>query len=126
MLFRSHEGGYPEENKVHVQIPLLVSGVESGWQIHVDGVIESIHANGGLEWNSGWHGTGLAFLANRQHAQMDITMDSDFFEKLKSSPVNVHISFALAPSHARETIRIVAQAGQFKVPGDGRCSFYPG
>ncbi len=121
----SHEGGYPEKNKVHVRMPLLVSGVENGSMIRVDGIIESIHTNGGLQWNSGWHGSGLVLLANRQHAHVDITMDRDFFEKVKSSPVKVHISFALAPSHARETIRIVAQAGPFTVPGDGRCSFSP-
>ncbi len=121
----SHEGGYPEKNKVHVRIPLLVSGVGNGSMIHVDGTIESIQANGGLKWNSAWHASGVAFLANRQHAQVDITVDKDFFEKVKSSPVNVYISFALAPAQARETLRIVAQAGQFAVPGDGRCSFSP-
>lgn len=121
----SHEGGYPEKNKVHVGIPLLVSGVENGWKISVDGIMERVTANEGLEWNSGWHRSGAHFLPNRQHNQVSITMDTDFFEKVKSSPVKVHITFALAPSHARETIRIVVQPGQFTVPGDGRCSFSP-
>ena len=121
----SHEGGYPEENKVHVRIPLLVSGVENGSRIHVDGMAESIRANGELQWNSGWHVSALVFLANRQHAQVNVTIGRGFFERVKSIPVKVHISFALAPTHARETIRFVAQASKFTVPGEGRCSLSP-
>lgn len=122
----SHERGYAEKNKVHVRIPLLVSGIADGSVVYVQGTMETIQApDGGLKWNSGWHGAYMALLPNRQHAQVDIKIEKGFFEQVKSIPAKVYITFALASVHARETTRIVAQAGQFTVPGGGRCSFSP-
>ena len=122
----SRQRGYPEEDKVHVRIPLLVSGIEDRDVVYVRGAVETIQApGGGLEWNSGWHGAYMVLLTNRPHAQMDVTIEKGFFEQVKSIPVKMHITFALAPVHARETRRVVTQAGQFTVPGGGRCSFSP-
>jgi hypothetical protein len=121
----SLQGGHPEKNKVHVRIPLLVSGIASGSLVSVSGVLEQIQAPGEQPWSSGWHGHGMVLLAERQHTQIDIGIDKGFFERVKSAPVKLHISFALAPAHAKETTRLVAQAGPFAVPGEGRCSFSP-
>lgn len=121
----SNEGGYPEKNKVHIRIPLLVSGIANNNMIAVAGTAESIRAPGGQRWTSGWHGGGGHWLPNRQYDQTSITIDRDFFERVKFTPVKVHITYALAPAHARETTRTVPQPGQFAVPGEGRCTFVP-
>ena len=44
---------------------------------------------------------------------------------MKSVPVKIRVSFALAPAHTREMVRVVAQATQFAMPGEGRCSYSP-
>ena len=121
----SNEGGRPEKNKVHLQIPLLVSGIANGHMVLMGGTMESVKAPGGQQWSSGWHGSGGFLLPNRQHAQTYITIDKDFFERVKNTLVKVDITYALAPTHAKETIRIVPQSSQFTLPGEGRCSFSP-
>jgi hypothetical protein len=121
----SLQGHYLEKNKAHIRIPLLVSGVATGSMVSVRGILEQIQAPGEQPWSSGWHGGGMLMLANREHSQVDITIDKGFFERVKSAPVKLHITFALAPAHARETTHIVAQTGPFGMPGEGRCSFSP-
>ena len=120
----SRQGGLPEKNKVHVRIPLLVSGIEDGFIVSVAGMAATIVAPGGQQWSSGWHRSDL-LLPRRPHDREEITIDKDFFERVKSTPVTIKFTFALAPAHARETVRAVAQAGPFAVPGEGRCSFSP-
>ncbi len=121
----SLQGGYPEKNNVHVRVPLVFSGVASGSWVSVAGVQEQILAPGERPWNSGWRGNGTRLLAGRQHAQLDITIDKGYFERVKSASVRLRITFALAPAHAKQTTHIVAQSGSFRVPGEGRCSFPP-
>jgi hypothetical protein len=121
----SNKGGYPEENEVHIRIPLLVSGIANGYMVTVAGTAVSIQAPGGHHWSSGWRSGGGVLLPNRQHDQCDITMAKDFFERVKSSQVKVQIAYALAPAHARETIRTVPQGSLFTVPGEGRCFLDP-
>jgi hypothetical protein len=116
-----HEGGHPEKNKVRLLIPLLVSGVEDGTVVEAAGMMENIQASGGAQWTSGWHGS-LRFLAGNQHAYPVITLDREFFERVKSTLVNIRITLAMEPSHARETARVVIQDGEFPAPGEGRCS----
>jgi hypothetical protein len=121
----SDEGGYPEKNKVHIRIPLLVSGIATGNIVTAAGRTVSIQAPGGQHWSSGWHNSSESFLPNRQHDQTTITMDRDLFERVKFTPAKVRITYALEPAHARETIRTVPQGSQFTLPGEGRCSFSP-
>lgn len=121
----SHKGGYLEKDKVHIQIPWLVSGIPEGSVVYLRGTMETIHAPGGLEWGSGWHGAYEDLLVNRPHTQTVITLDRDFFERVKSTPVKLSITLALESMRSSETVRIVTSAGQFRMPGDGRCSPRP-
>lgn len=121
----SLKGGYPEKNKVHINLPLLVSGIAEGSMVAEGGRMESIQAPGGLRWESKWeHGNGM-LLAGRPHNSETITIDKDFYERVKSVPVKVHITFALVLARAKELDHVVASAALFAVPGDGRCSFSP-
>jgi hypothetical protein len=121
----SLKGGYPEKNKVHILLPLLVSGVAEGSIVFEGGRMESIAAPGGLRWESRWEPGRGEVLANRPRTTETLTIDKDFFERVKSIPVNVHLTFALVPGRATKVVRVVASAAPFTLPGDGRCSFSP-
>ena len=84
--------GFPEKHKVHVTIPLLASGIAEDTEVIAGGRIVHIQAPGGLEWSSGWQASGEFFLPNIHHDQTTLTIDDDFFERVKSSTVNVHIT----------------------------------
>jgi len=121
----SLKGGYPEKNKVHIKLPLLVSGIAEGLMVSEGGTMESIEAAGGLRWESRWgHGYGQ-LVANRPHTSETISIDKGFYERVKSVPVKIQITFALAFARAAEADHVVASAVPFTVPGNGRCSFSP-
>jgi hypothetical protein len=68
-------------------------------------------------------GWGSSYLfPNDQHTQTYFTIDKNFFERVKTTPVSLHISFALAEFREKEVRRIVATTTQFAVPGEGQCS----
>jgi hypothetical protein len=121
----SLKGGYPEKNKVHIKLPLLVSGIAEGSMVSEGGRMESIEAPGGLRWESRWERGYGYLLANRPHTSETITIDKDFYERVKSVPVKIRITFALALARAAEADHVVASAAPFIFPGDGRCSFSP-
>jgi hypothetical protein len=121
----SLKGGYPEKNKVHIKLPLLVSGVAEGSMVSEAGRRESIEAPGGLRWESRWEDGHGSLLADRSHTSETIAIDKDFYERVKSVPVKIQITFALTLARATEVDHIVASAAPFTLPGDGRCLFSP-
>ena len=121
---QSPQAGSPiEKHKANIGIPLIVSGLTHGLMVSVDGTMLTIEAPGGQRWSSGWRAGGPHLLPIYQHTRTDFTIDKDFFERVKTTPVRLHISFALAEFREKEVQRIVATAGEFAVPGGGRCSF---
>lgn len=121
----SLKGGYPEKNKVHIKLPLLVSGMAEGSRVVESGILVVIDGPGGLHWESGWRGGHGELLADRPRNSEAVTLDKVFFERMKSASVNVHLIYALIPARARQVVHIVAGPGPFTVPDDGKCSFSP-
>jgi hypothetical protein len=121
----SLKGGYFEKNKVHIKLPLLVSGMAEGSKVTEGGIFVRIEAPGGPHWESGWTGGYGELLADRPRDSETVTLERDFFERVKSVPVNVHLTYALTPARAKQVVHIVAGPAPFTVPGDGQCLFSP-
>jgi len=121
----SLKGGYFEKNKVHIKLPLLVSGVAEGSKVTEGGILVRIEAPGGPRWESGWSGGYGELLAHRPRDSETVTLEKDFFERVKSVPVNVHLTYALTPARAQQVVHIVAGPAPFTLPGDGQCLFSP-
>jgi len=119
------KGGSPEISEVQVMFPLLVSGIAEGTMVSEAGHKASIQAPGGLRWESRWERGNERLLANRPRTSQTIAVDKYFYERVKSLPVKLQISFALILSRARETDHVVASAASFNLPGNGRC-WFPG
>jgi hypothetical protein len=121
----SLKGGFLEKNKVHIMLPLLVSGIAEDTMVDEGGRMETIEAPGGQRWESNWERGNGSVLADRPQSSETITIDRDFYERVKSVPVKIHITFALAPARATEVDHVVVGAVPFNFPGNGRCSFSP-
>jgi hypothetical protein len=121
----SLKGGYSGKNEVHIKLPLLVSGIAEGTKVIESGILVRINARGGSHWESGWRAGRGELLANRPNNSETFAMERNFFERVKSVPVDVQLTFALTPAHANQVSHVVAGPGLFTVPGDGRCSFSP-
>jgi hypothetical protein len=116
------ESAQPEKNKVSIRIPLLVSGAAQSSAGKIDGTMVEIEAPDGMRWNSGWLRSSDVLLTERPSINVFFSVDSTFFEQVKSTSTRVHISFALAEFPAKETRRITAAAGEFAVPGGALCA----
>lgn len=114
----SRKGGYPERNKVHLRIPLLVSGIPIGSVVFVHGMLVNIQAPDGTRWSSEWQSTYLSLEADHPSASLPITLDRGFFERVKSAPARVEIGLALHWLRARETQTITAAPGRIR---SSRC-----
>lgn len=118
-------GAQMEKNKVYVQIPLLVSQIERGSVVAIDGMIVEIETPDGLHWNSGWFRSSSFLLPAQTHADASLAVDKPFFDQVKSRSAKIHISFALTAFQSQETRRITLGGGEFTAPGNAWCSLYP-
>jgi hypothetical protein len=116
------EGTRPDKNKVRIRIPLLISGIAQSSAGNIDGTTVEIEAPGGMRWNSGWLRSSDVLLPELPSIDVLFSVDSTFFEQVKSTSTRVHISFALAEFPAKETRRITAAAGEFAVPSGVLCA----
>ncbi len=121
----SLKGGYQEKDKVHIMLPLLVSGIAEGSIVSEAARMVSIEAPGGLRWESKWEPRNGLVVAGRRHTSETISVDKRFYERVKSVPVKIRLTLALTPARAAEVDHVVASAGPFTFPGGGRCSFSP-
>jgi hypothetical protein len=69
--------------------------------VDVDATMVEIEAPGGLHWNSGWQGYGSSPLPDQPYTATWFGVDKGFFEKVTSSPVKLHIWFALTLGYGR-------------------------
>jgi hypothetical protein len=103
-------------------LPLEVSGIAEGYVIQEKGVHVNIESPDGLRWSSRWTGAYSLLWPNQDKSTIDLSVDKNFVERVKSSPVNLHISIALAQYRQTNERTVVATWGQFPVPDFGSCS----
>src|SRR5437660_7280726 len=111
-----------EKRDLEIQIPMRVSGIDDHSFVAVDGMMLTIEAQDGPRWNSGWKSVSQLLFPNQQLLQTHFEVKKSFFEKVKSSAVRAHISFAVTVSRDMSPRRIIATGGDFVVPEVGLCS----
>jgi hypothetical protein len=108
---------------VVLNIPLKVSGIEEGRAVQSDDVRISIEAQNGLHWDSPWQSTyGRNYLPGTQASGVEAIVNRAFYDQVKSSPVTIHLTFALTELRAGQSTGIPLATGNFVVPGVGVCS----
>jgi hypothetical protein len=115
-----------EEKDVEIQIPIKVRAIAAATSVSVDGAMLSLHAPDGQKWSSGWNPVGQHLFPEDQGFNSTFKVKKAFFEHVKATPVQAHISFALSTFQNGETKRIIATSGEFRVPGLGFCSIVRG
>jgi hypothetical protein len=115
-----------EEKNVEIQIPIKVRAIAAATSVSVDGAMLSLDAPDGQKWSSGWNPVGQHLFPEDQGFNSTFKVKKAFFEHVKATPVQAHISFALSTFQNGETKRVIATSGEFKVPGLGFCSIVQG
>jgi hypothetical protein len=110
------------EKEVQIQLPLAVSGVADGSIVELSGIMVVVEGPGGVRWNSGWENSGSSSLfSDQQSTQISFKIKKRFFEQVKSSAVNAHISFLLTVFRDKDRREFVTPVGQFAMPEVGLC-----
>ncbi len=111
------------DKRVQVNIPVQISGVTDGSMMMPDNVRVSIDAPNGIHWTSPWQAIyNYHYLPGPQDSSVAFDIDRSVFEKIKSAPVQLHLTLALTQTQAGKATRIPLPASDFSIPGFGVCS----
>ena len=116
----------PEEKEVEIQIPIKVWDIAAATSVSVDGAMLTLHAPDGQNWSSGWNSVAQHLFPEHLSFNSTFKVKKAFFEKVKATPIQAHLSFALSTFQNGETTRVIATSGEFRVPGLGFCSIVQG
>jgi hypothetical protein len=115
------------EKLVPVRIPLQPSRQAEDSVVQTNGMLVTIDAGGGLRWSSAWQREPMLFLfPGQEYSQLDFAVDKDFFERTKSQPVAVQLSFVMTVFRQKDGRRVFITSEDFAVPGVGFCSTQSG
>jgi hypothetical protein len=110
---------------VWISLPLQASGVAEGHLAVARGSMVTIQASDGQHWSSSWEASGWSFWPGEDHSEEIIGVNKKFYERVKSIPVNVHISVAQVDYRETNARQVTAENGKFSVPGVGICRIEP-
>jgi hypothetical protein len=110
------------EGRINVAIPLVVTGVDGGTAIRVDGVRATLESSTGKKWTSPWEPVyGNLYFPGASRARLPLQVDRKFFEAAGSQPVNVDLVMAVTRLKAGEDRLVKMTDGEMTVPGVGIC-----
>ena len=108
---------------IALNIPLKVSGVGEGTAIQSDNVMLSIEGPNGMRWTSPWQSAdGRRYLPGTQSSGAEINVSRAFYDQVRTSPVTIHLTFALTELRASQSTEISLPVGKFPVSTVGICS----
>jgi hypothetical protein len=111
-----------DSNHFEVDIPLRVSGVADGSEVTPEAVKVAIDAPDGSHWDSPWQAVyNQRLLSNTEDSNIRFRIRRAAYEKFESTPVKLHIAFALALARVDNVPRIPLSTQDFSVPGFGVC-----
>lgn len=111
------------QKQVIIRIPLQISGIanEDAWS--PDNVKVSIESPQGPVWSSPWQLMRNGYyLPNAQDFNADFQLPRAVFERLQSTPVTLHLTFAWTELRRGRVRQVAIPAHEFTVPGFGICS----
>lgn len=119
-----------------IAIPIVVTGLPARTRIISERIASTISAPGGKSWQSGWslnsNIAGRNPLEDERAIRADgpgwtyLAVDRAFYQAVKDTPVEVHISIALALLGQPESAPLTFPGLTGHLPGDGLCSVDPG
>jgi hypothetical protein len=113
----------PQDSKVVVlELPLHASGIEGDDAVIPDDVMISLDTPDGFHWSSSWQGIyGIQFLPGLDKSKLPIRISRTVYDRVRSSPAVIHLTFALTLMKAGRVTRIPLMLREFAVPDFGVC-----
>jgi hypothetical protein len=108
--------------RIGIRLPLQISGIADGYAWSAENVRVSIEGPQGFVWTSPWQAMYARSLPGQQDFTVQFAIDSAIFDRLKSAPVTLHLTFAWTQLRSGPAHRIEIPTHDFVVPGFGICS----
>ncbi len=112
--------------QVQLSIPLQASGVAEGYALVGGPVKVTVDAANGSHWTSPWQArNNQQYLPGTSESWITVQMSRAFFDQVRSTPVTLHLTVALARVQAGNMRSVLLPARDFSVPDFGICSPQP-
>ena len=107
---------------LNVYVPIDTTGLVQGSLVVVDAARLTIHAPGGLAWNSGWVSSGQTLWPTPSRFTQTFEVNSKFYSSVAGGAVEMRIDLAVSEYRESAPQQITAATGSFKVTDDGICT----
>jgi len=105
-----------------VPVPLIVSGVDGGSALRVDGMRATVVTAAGKRWTSRWEPVyGALYFPGSSRAQLSMQVDRKFLEAAGSQSLKVDLVLAVTKLKAGEDHVVPMTRSEMTVPGVGIC-----
>jgi hypothetical protein len=111
-----------ERTRIDLYLPLTVSSISSDSAVQNQAVQVSIESPNGLRWQSKWQNVSKYYRPDTSRSFIDIPINEQFFDRVKSTPVTVTLTFALIQLHVGTSVTSQTGDQDFTLAG-GICSF---
>jgi hypothetical protein len=113
------------DKKVAIDLPVSFSGVEPGSIVDVRGSSVAIESPESFRSTSQWKFEDVRLWPGHTGHTIDFQVKRELFERAKSTPVNLRISFALVGYRETNERTVVVNTGKFAVRDLGICELPP-
>jgi hypothetical protein len=111
-----------DQKEIEIRLPLGVSGLEAESIAAVDGVMVSLEAPDGLQWDSGWKARGQSLFPDYRTTEINFVLKRRVFERIGSARVKFRLSIAFTLFHDTHRREFVTPPGVFRMEDIGLCS----
>ena len=109
------------DEPVPLGIPLIVTGLPDRTRAKVKGVRLYLEGPGQIHWESDWMAHYEDLVPGDNSFLMQFQMKQGTFESLARQPVKARLTTALDVYVEGEASQVLVAAGEFEIPGVGRC-----
>ncbi|HYE24362.1 MAG TPA: hypothetical protein VEG32_04100 [Clostridia bacterium] len=107
---------------VLIFLPFAVSGIAPDSIVRLHGVLYEVQSRDGFRWDSGWKYQGVFLFPGQKNTQLILQLKRGVYERMKSSPVNLHMSLAVTVYEDKNRREFVVPSGDFALADAGVCS----
>lgn len=107
---------------VLIFLPFAVSGIAPDSIVRLHGVLYELESRDGFRWDSAWKYQGVFLFPDQKNTQLIFQLKRGVYERMKSSPVNLHMSLAVTVYHDKNRREFVVPGGEFALADAGVCS----
>jgi hypothetical protein len=120
MVYSSRGISGPE---IVMMLPLTVTGEAADAAVTIDAVKMNIAGHDGERWISNWQPSWTPHvLATVPLTAVNLFIDKTFYDRVRTQPVEMDLSFALTELRVDRTAHVAMPAGDFMVEGLGMCT----